>query len=173
METVLSEIAALHTEIKALTKIVRKIRSTQEDPSGEKAKSRAENNGFNRTLEVSQKLRDFLKLEADSSVSRSDVTRLINKYITENGLKHPDNGRVIILDDNLRTLLEPPEGVQVTFLNIQKYLGPHYIKVPKPVKEADAPTNPDEPIVPKVTKRPVVRKPKVAAAAPTPVTAAA
>jgi chromatin remodeling complex protein RSC6 len=165
METVLAEIASLHSEIKALTKIVRKIRSTQEDPSGEKAKSRAENNGFNRTLEISQKLRDFLKLEADSNVSRSDVTRLINKYITENGLKHPDNGRVIILDEALRILLEPPEGIQVTFLNIQKYLGPHYVKVPKPPKapkdkDKEAVAVTEESIVPKVTKRPVVRKPK-------------
>ena len=136
MET---ELAAIRAEIKALTKIVRKIRSTQEDPTGEKAKTRAANNGFNRTLEISPKLRTFLKLSDEEAVSRSEVTRRINQYITSAGLKHPDNGRMIILDDELRDLLQPPEGVQVTFLNIQKYLSPHYVKAPKEPKAPKAP----------------------------------
>lgn len=166
METVLTEIASLRNEIKSLTKIVRKIRTHQEDPSGEKAKARAVNNGFNRALEISPKLREFLGLDADESVSRSEVTRRINKYITENGLKHPDNGRMIILDAKLIDLLAPPEGVQVTFLNIQKYLSPHYVKVEKekktkakeePAPEAEAPAE----AAPK--KRVVVKKPKAAA----------
>jgi len=166
MET---EIAALRAEIKALTKIVRKIRSTQEDPTGEKAKTRAANNGFNRTLEISPKLREFLKLNEDDSVSRSEVTRRINQYITSNDLKHPDNGRMIILDDALRDLLQPPEGVQVTFLNIQKYLSPHYIKTPKEPKAPKEPKTPepsekatDAASAPK--KRAVVRKPKTVVA---------
>jgi upstream activation factor subunit UAF30 len=139
MET---ELAALRAEIKALTKIVRKIRSTQEDPTGEKAKTRAANNGFNRTLEISPNLRTFLKLSDEEAVSRSEVTRRINQYITSAGLKHPDNGRMIILDDALRDLLQPPEGVQVTFLNIQKYLSPHYVKAPKEPKAPKAPKEP-------------------------------
>ena len=146
METVLSELSSLRNEIKSLTKIIRKIRAHQEDPSGEKAKARAVNNGFNRALEISPKLRTFLALADDESVSRSEVTRRINKYITENGLKHPENGRMIILDAKLTDLLEPPEGVQVTFLNIQKYLSPHYVKVDKPVKEKkEKPAKPVEP----------------------------
>ena len=94
--TVLSEVEALRNEVKSLTKLIRKIRSYQEDPTGEKAKARAVNNGFNRSLEISPKLREFLCLVDDESVSRSEVTRRINKYITENDLKHPDNGRMII-----------------------------------------------------------------------------
>jgi chromatin remodeling complex protein RSC6 len=34
-----------------------------------------------------------------------------------------------VLDQKLRDLLEPPVDVQVTFLNLQKYLSPHYTKV--------------------------------------------
>ena len=161
IDSVASELASLRNEIKSLTKIVRKIRAHQEDPSGEKAKARAVNNGFNRTLDISPKLREFLGLEADETVSRSEVTRRINKYINENGLKHPDNGRMIILDAKLVDLLAPPEGVQVTFLNIQKYLSPHYVKVaaePEPETEAPAP-----PPTPETPKKKVVRKIKVAA----------
>ena len=56
------------------------------------------------------------------------MTKSVNKYITEKGLKHPENGRQIIMDDKLKELLAPPEGVVVTYLNLQKYLSPHYVK---------------------------------------------
>lgn len=128
-ETILAEIAAIRNDIKSLAKIVRKIRATQEDPTGEKTASRAKNNGFNREQKISEDLRKFLGLPEGQLVSRSQVTRAVNKYVKDNGLKHPDNGRVLVLDQKLKDLLKPPEGVQVTYLNLQKYLSPHYSKV--------------------------------------------
>ena len=128
LETIQTELAALRNDIKNLTKLIRKVKNTQEDPDGEKAHARAANNGFNRKQDVTPKLREFLGLPADELISRSEVTKFINKYITDKGLKHPDNGRQIILDDKLRDLLAPPADVQVTYLNLQKYLSPHYIK---------------------------------------------
>jgi len=128
LETIQTEIAALRNDIKNLAKLVRKVKSTQDDPDGEKAKARAANNGFNRKQDVTPKLREFLGLPAGELISRSEVTKFITKYITDNGLKHPDNGRQIILDDKLRALLEPPADIQITYLNIQKFLSPHYVK---------------------------------------------
>jgi chromatin remodeling complex protein RSC6 len=133
LETIQSEIAALRADVKSLTKIIRKVKNTQEDPDGEKAKARAANNGFNRKQEITPKLRDFLGLPEEELISRSEVTKFINKYITEKGLKHPDNGRQLILDDKLKELLQPPADVIVTYLNLQKYLSPHYVKK-EPVK---------------------------------------
>ena len=133
LETIETELAALRSDIKSLVKLVRKVKSIQEDPDGEKAKARAANNGFNRKQEITPKLRAFLALPAEDLISRSEVTKFINKYITEKGLKHPENGRQIILDDKLRDLLAPPADVIVTYLNLQKYLSPHYIKK-EPVK---------------------------------------
>lgn len=129
LETILTEIAALRNDVKSLTKIVRKIKAKQDDPDGTKAASRAKNNGFNREQAISPKLREFLGVEEGKLVSRSFVTRAINNYVTEKGLKHPDNGRVLVLDEKLRTLLDPPADTQITFLNLQKYLSPHYTKV--------------------------------------------
>ena len=57
------------------------------------------------------------------------MTKSINEYVKANGLKHPDNGRILVLDQKLRDLLKPPADVQVTFLNLQKFLSPHYTKV--------------------------------------------
>ncbi len=152
MSAVLSAIEALSKDVKSLTKIVRKVRAHQEDPDGEKAKARSANNGFNRKQDVSPKLREFLGLADDELISRSEVTKRINAYVKEQGLKHPKDGRVIIMDDKLTKLLEPPADTQITFLNIQKFLSPHYIKV-----EAEQPAETGEKAKP---KRPVARKPK-------------
>ena len=128
LETIQTELTALRNDVKNLTKLIRKVKNTQEDPDGEKAKKRAENNGFNRKQEITPKLREFIGIADGELVSRSEVTKFINKYITDKGLKHPDNGRQIVLDDTLKELLNPPVDEQVTYLNIQKYLSPHYIK---------------------------------------------
>lgn len=125
----LTEITALRNELKSLTKIVRKIKAKLDDPNGEKSAKRAKNNGFNREQKISEELRTFLGLPEGQLVSRSTVTKSINEYVKANGLKHPDNGRILVLDQKLRDLLKPPVDVQVTFLNLQKFLSPHYTKV--------------------------------------------
>ena len=161
-----SDITEIKSSIKSLAKLLRKLKTTQDDPDGEKAKARATNNGFNRPLEISEKLRTFLEMADGEMISRSEVTRRINTYVTASGLKHPENGRVIILDEKLTTLLEPPAGLQITFLNIQKYLSPHYTKVPaapktprvKPTPVEIPVVSPDTPTETPKVKRPVVKK---------------
>ena len=166
MDTVLSEIAQLRKEVTTLTKLVRKIRSFQDDPNGEKAAERSKNNGFNRPMKISEELQEFLCLNPDDTISRSDVTKRLNKYVKDNGLKHPDNGRVIVMDDALTKLLKPPSDVQVTFLNVQKYLSPHYTKLedtaPKVAEPEVAEPEVAEPVAVKTgaepKKRPAVKK---------------
>jgi len=167
METSTNDLlTTLQSEIKALRKDLRKVKQLLEDPSGEKAKARATNNGFNKPLDVSDKLRAFLKLGAEDKVSRSQVTKLINEYVTEKGLKA---GQQITLDATLKDLLAPPEGTQITFLNIQKYINPHYIKAPvepkAPKEKKPAAVIPETPLAaaPSSTAAvPAVEKPKVA-----------
>ena len=118
---------SLAKDIKALRKDIRKIRQHIEDPSGEKAAARAQNNGFNKLLDVTPELRAFLNLAADEKISRAQVTSRINTYVTAKELKAGQN---ITLDEPLHTLLNPPAGIQITFLNIQKYINPHYLKDP-------------------------------------------
>jgi hypothetical protein len=145
-------------DLKAIRKDLRKIKAFIEDPTGEKSKSRSQNNGFNKPLQVTPKLRAFLKLPEGDMISRSQVTKAVNAYVTEKGLKAGQN---ISLDATLQDLLQPPADVQVTFLNIQKFINPHYIKEEKPAapakeKKAAAPAKEEEkPVV----KKPTVKKP--------------
>lgn len=127
LETIQTELTALRNEVKTLTKLIRKVKAKQDDPDGTRATERAKNNGFNRKQNITEKLRAFIGLAEGETISRSEVTKAITKYITENGLKHPENGRVLIMDEKLRDLLQPGD-VQVTFLNLQKFLSPHYVK---------------------------------------------
>ena len=132
LETLNVALQAIAKEQRALHKDIRKIRQYIEDPSGEKQDARTKNNGFNKPLGVSEKLRAFLGLAADEKISRSQVTRKVNEYVEAKGLKAGQN---ISLDATLQDILQVPEGIQVTFLNIQKYINPHYIKEEKPPVE--------------------------------------
>lgn len=123
----------LSADIKALHRDVRKIRQTVEDPTGEKAELRSKNNGFKKPMEIDDALRSFLGLEAGVLISRSDVTKAIDAYAVSNNLK---KGKVIDMDDKLKALLNPPEGAEVSYLKLQHYLAPHYIKAPAPEKPA-------------------------------------
>jgi upstream activation factor subunit UAF30 len=146
------DISKLFSEIKALHRDIRKIRQHLEDPTGEKAKARSENNGFKKPIKVDDALRGFLNLKPGELVSRSDVTKAINSYAETHKLKE---GQVINLDAALKSLLNPPEGEVVTFLKLQKYLAPHYIK-DTPVDKVVDPVPVAADVVP--PKKPVVKK---------------
>jgi hypothetical protein len=49
----------------------------------------------------------------------------MNKYLETHNLK---DGQKIKMDDTLKKLLDVPADVQLTFLNIQRYMNKHYIK---------------------------------------------
>ena len=133
----------LSVQIRNLHRDIRKIRQILEDPTGEKAKSRAENNGFKKPIKIDASLASFLGVGPDQLVSRSHVTKAVNKYAEEHKLKA---GQTIHMDAKLKALLNPPDGETVTFLKLQKYLAPHYIKesnVPAPPPSvADPPKKP-------------------------------
>lgn len=136
----------LFDEVKLLRKDIRKLKNLIEDPQGEKAKARSVSNGFNKPLDISEELRKFLKLAPGEQISRSQVTKKVNEYVTEKGLK---KGQNIEMDAALKSLLDPPADVKVTFLNIQKYINKHYVKSTPP-----AAAGPSEP----KAKRPTVKK---------------
>ena len=143
-------------DLKSLRKMLRKVLDDIDDPTGEKKAERTKNNGFNKPQVLSEALRKFLNLGPEDMLSRSAVTKAVNAYATEKGLKQ---GKNITLDEPLQTLLQVPEGIQVTILNLQKYLNQHYVKQDKP----EAP--PKEPKAPKETTAEKPARPKVKKAA--------
>lgn len=123
-ESIQASLAALEKMVKSLQRETHKIRQKLEDPTGEKAKARSENNSFKKPQQISDQLRAFLNLSAGELVSRSDVTKRVFAYAKEKSL---NNGKVINLDQTLKDLLKPAEGQDVTVTNLQKFINHHYI----------------------------------------------
>lgn len=99
-----------------------------------KKKTSVENNGQPRPkygiaapVDVSVQLKEFLGLESEEKVARTQVVKSINDYIRKNGLQNPQKKNEIDLDHKLQTLLNPGEDFgKVTFFNLCKLLGKHF-----------------------------------------------
>ena len=84
--------------------------------------------GFVKPTLISNELADFLGKPEGSEMARTDVTREINKYIRTNNLQDKENGRKIIPDKKLTSLLKLKKGDELTYFNLQRYMSPHFAK---------------------------------------------
>lgn len=84
--------------------------------------------GFVKPTKISDELAVFLEKEIGSEMARTQVTREINNYIRANNLQDPVNGRHINPDEKLAALLKIPEGENLTYFNLQRYMSPHFFK---------------------------------------------
>lgn len=119
----------VHREIKDARK--RKRRVKVED-GAEGAKPRTPSI-FERPVAVTEELCAFLGLASGTLISRSQVTKGVNNYVKEKELK---NKHSIQPDASLKKLLAIPDGDNLTYFNLQKYLNRHYIKTVPAVAKA-------------------------------------
>ena len=84
--------------------------------------------GFVKPTLISNELAGFLGKPEGSEMARTDVTREINKYIRTNNLQDKENGRKIIPDKKLTSLLKLKKGDELTYFNLQRYMSPHFAK---------------------------------------------
>jgi len=75
----------------------------------------------------------FMGRPAGSLESRSNVTKFITKYVSDNNLK---NKHDINADAKLLKLLRLNKEDKLTYFNLQKYLNVHYLKADKPTATA-------------------------------------
>ena len=84
--------------------------------------------GFVRPMRISDELAKFLKVPVGSEMCRTDISKLINGYISVNKLQDSKNGRIINPDAKFRKLLTIPPTDQLTYFNLHKYLKHHFIR---------------------------------------------
>jgi len=123
-------LSALKTEFRSLEKgWSKELKTAQKQSSRRKRKAgtRAPS-GFVKPTKISDELAAFIGMEKGSEMARTDVTRVINKYIRTNNLQDKDNGRKINPDAKLATLLKLKKTDELTYFNIQKYMSIHFAK---------------------------------------------
>ena len=126
-------ISSLKTEYRTLEKKwSREVKAAQKQSSKRKRKAgnRAPS-GFVKPTKISDELASFLGKEKGTEMARTDVTREINTYIRAHKLQDKDNGRKIIPDTKLATLLKLKKTDELTYFNLQKYMSPHFAKAVK------------------------------------------
>jgi len=130
LQGVSSQFSSLRTEFRALERDVsRQLKAAQKASAKRKRKSgnRAPS-GFVKPTLISNELAAFLGKPTGTEMARTDVTREINAYIREHNLQNKDNGRIILPDTKLKSLLKIKKGEELTYFNLQRYMSPHFAK---------------------------------------------
>jgi len=90
--------------------------------------ARRANNAFLKPRALSTELCAFMKLEAGSQRSQTEVTKFVASYVRNNSCFDPANKRRIIPDSVLSRLLKVTDKDTVSYLNLQSYLKVHFLK---------------------------------------------
>lgn len=128
-QVMISQFNTLKTELRTLEKkTTKELKVAQKLTNKKRKKGTRAPSGFVKPAPISDELADFLGLNHGSEMARTDVTREINKYIREHSLQDSNNGRKINPDKKLSQLLNVTPEVELTYFNLQKYMGPHFPK---------------------------------------------
>ncbi len=133
LQNLSSQITALRSELKTLERDTTREMRNQEKANA-KRKRRTGNrkpSGFVKPTLISSELASFLGKPDGTEMARTEVTREINAYIKSNKLQDATNGRRIIPDAKLKTLLKIKKGDELTYFNLQKYMSTHFAKATK------------------------------------------
>jgi chromatin remodeling complex protein RSC6 len=136
LNTLRETVSAMLSQVKKLEK-----RMHREIKDARKRKRRApvlDENGavkprtpsiFERPTKITDELCVFLGKAKGTLLSRSEVTKEVNKYVKEKNLK---NKHDIKPDAALKKLLSIGDGEPLTYFNLQRYLNRHYVKEAAP-----------------------------------------
>lgn len=136
LSSFISKIASINKEVKELQAMgktlekdfnnVIKVLSKQKNKNKNSETKRA--SGFAMPSLLSTELYQFLGIKEGELVPRTDVTKMLNGYIVENGLRNEKNKRKILPDEKLKKILNCTDDDDVDYFNLQKFLKHHFIK---------------------------------------------
>ena len=130
IQSITTLLAKLKSDYKVLEKQVLKEARSMDKVNAKRKKSKGSRapSGFVKPTAISKDLAKFLGVAEDTKMARTDVTKMITAYVKDNKLQAPNNGRKIIPDKKLTSLLNCKASDEVTYFNLQKYMKPHFIK---------------------------------------------
>lgn len=130
------------SEIKASTAIKQNFIKVRKEVEKNLRKGKKKNNritdpsrptGFKKPIPISPELAKFIGVPASDLMSRTDVTKCINKYIKDHNLQNPQARREFDLSSTsqgkaLHQLLKPEGNEPVSYFNLQRWLAKHFPK---------------------------------------------
>lgn len=118
-----TEFRVLEKQVLREAKAMDKVNAKRNKNKGSRAPS-----GFVKPAAISPELAKFLGVAPDTKMARTDVTKMITSYVKEHKLQASDNGRRIMPDSKLKSLLKVSDKDEVTYFNLQKYMKHHFVK---------------------------------------------
>jgi chromatin remodeling complex protein RSC6 len=106
---------ASERKIKTLTRELNKKKRATKQPSG-----------FAKPVQISPSLCEFMNKPYGTEMARTAVTKFIIAYIKTNGLESKENKKMITLDSQLSVLFNEPQGSEIDYFSIQKYMNTHF-----------------------------------------------
>jgi chromatin remodeling complex protein RSC6 len=138
LNTIHSSFTGLKNDLKVLEKKCNKDMKTMLKKSHKKKRNpnRAPS-GFVKPALISEELAAFLGKPIGTEMARTSVTKEINQYIKEKSLGDKSNGRHIIPDEALSTLLKLKPEDELTYFNLQRFMSHHFTKSDSSSKVVD------------------------------------
>jgi chromatin remodeling complex protein RSC6 len=84
--------------------------------------------GFLKPVPISEEMAKFTGWDPSDLKSRVDVTRFIWKYVKDNGLQNPTDGRQFKPDEKLGSLLAQDTDKPLMYYNLTSKIQPHFPK---------------------------------------------
>jgi len=146
LTTIHSSFTALKNDLRVLEKRCNKdMKSMMKKSSKKKRNPNRAPSGFVKPALISEELATFLGKPLGTEMARTSVTKEINQYIKEKSLGDKSNGRHIIPDEALSTLLKLKPEDELTYFNLQRFMSHHFTKSDSS-KAVDASKQPVEPV---------------------------
>ena len=132
IQQVTTILSSMKADYKLLEKSVSKeLKAASKSKKGKKASSgNRQPSGFVKPSVITEELITFLGKEPGTMMSRVEVSKGINEYITTNSLKDKTSGRQINADAKLAALLKLGKEDVLTYFNLQRFLNIHFVKKP-------------------------------------------
>jgi len=121
------QINSLQQKVKSVEKCVKKeLKNLKKDKQKHKPKSKRAPSGFAKPTKVTKELCEFLEKPEGFEIARTEVSKMLVKYIQTNNLL--ENNNKIVPDEKLKTLLgvQGDELDNLNYFNIQKYMNKHF-----------------------------------------------
>jgi len=130
LQQITSIFSSMKGDFKTLEKCVSREMKAAQKASSKRAKRKGDRapSGFVKPTRISDELAQFLGKTIGTEMARTEVSKEINAYIRANNLQRPDNGRFIVPDAKLTTLLKLSADDELSYFNLQRYMKPHFIK---------------------------------------------